>query len=133
LLFTQKLCDVALMLMLSLSRFIIVVLGAAGAAAVAVMVQRLLEGPYWSFYVIALMAAAACLAANVLLVRHYVSRRTGGWRTDEPVAGVQHWELTAGTAVVPKGVSAVFFVGCAFVLAIPFELARLALKAVGLI
>ena len=68
--------------------------------------------------------AIACYLTNISLIRAYVKMRTGEFDTTEVSPGVQAWELTAGTGIVPVWVSLIGMFGICFLLAIPFELSR---------
>lgn len=79
------------------------------AAAIGVAVKWSLiqiGAPSWSYYPVVVVLAVVLHLINVILIRRYISRRAPAFAsTDEVSPGVQAWELTAGTGVVPEWVS----------------------------
>lgn len=108
-------------------RFIILLAGTFGAAAIALMLQREIGAPYWAFYVIAVALALLLYSASAMLTQLFISRRVG-FDTSDTGRGMQAWELTAGTGVVPKWVSWIGVAAICFGLAVPFELLALLVR-----
>lgn len=84
---------------------------------------RALRLPRWCYYAVLLFLAFTFYAGNSMLIRRYIARRAPSFASTEEVApGVQRWELTAGTGVVPRWVSflGLASVACLFALAFPF-------------
>ena len=114
-------------------KFLFLLLGTLGASFIALGVQRQLGAPYWAYFAVALAGALICYLVNVALIKAYIIRHDGYFDTTEVEPGVQAWELTAGSGVVPRWVSVLGLMSPCFLLAIPFELLRWALDAYGLI
>ncbi len=104
------------------NRFFVTLLAVFLAGMVARRTQMSLHGPYWSFFALAVVYAILCYVACALLTGYYLNKRAGGIDTREIAPGMQAWESTAGTGVVPRWVSFIGIGSIYFLLAIPFEL-----------
>lgn len=102
-------------------RFVLFLIGTFAAAFVSISLQRGLGVPYWGYYAISAALAVVCYAVSALLIGAFIKRRTGSFDTTDALPGVQAWELTAGTGMVPMWVSWIGLAGICFALAIPFE------------
>lgn len=104
-------------------RFLVICLVTFVAASASVSLQRALHWPDWSTYAICAAAAVTGYIISALLIGYYVQKRSG---LDEPLAdiapGVQAWELTAGTGVIPRWVSMIGVLAIGFAIAIPFQI-----------
>ncbi len=60
----------------------------------------------WSYYALLIVLAFVLYVLNSVLIKRYIALRTPEFAsTEEAWSGVQKWELTAGTGVVPRWVS----------------------------
>jgi hypothetical protein len=93
------------------------------AGSIGMMLHRSLNWPGWSYYAICVVGLVFCYVVSASLTRAYIERRAPEFASnEEAVPGLQAWELTAGTGIVPKWVSWVGMLGMGFALAMPFEL-----------
>jgi hypothetical protein len=99
------------------------------AAGVTVATQRWLGLAHWWVYVIPIPCALACYVTSGLLIGYYIEKNAPELANfDETLPGVQSWELTAGTGVVPRWVSLIGLLAIGFLLAIPFQFAASLLR-----
>jgi len=95
----------------------------ATAAYSSLSVTQFMAWPYWSYFVVCMAFGLLSYLISVTLIGAFIERRAPEMATNEEVLpGVQKWELTAGTGVVPQWVTLIGLVSLAFFLAIPFEL-----------
>ena len=110
-----------------------VVAFAVAGALLGTAIQRALGWPYWTYHVIVVVLGLILYFTHNILMTEYIRKRAPEFLSKEEVRpGVQKWELTAGTSVVPIWVTLVGLVAVGFVLSSPFELVALALRAMGL-
>jgi len=102
-------------------RCIMFAAGTFAAAFLSLSVQRAMGASYWTFYAIAAPLAVICCAVSAALIGAYIERGTGSFDIEEDIRGMQNWELTAGTGVVPRWVSWIGLASVCFALAITFE------------
>lgn len=95
--------------------------GTAAAAAMALKFQRWTETGLWSYFAFCIVAALVLYIAHNAALYSFLNRN-GGIDTSEVSPGVQAWELTAGSGIVPKWVSLIGLAAAWFVLALPFFL-----------
>ena len=101
------------------------------AAAAGMSIVRACDCPYWSYHVLVISAGVVLYLVSNFLTVNFIRKRTPDFASDEEVMqGVQKWELTAGTGVVPKWVSLIGLLAIAFVLASPFELVAWLLRTI---
>ncbi|MFL6844223.1 MAG: hypothetical protein ACJ8ER_05005 [Allosphingosinicella sp.] len=82
-----------------------------------------MDWPYWSYFALCAGMALVTYVVSSVLMGSYIERRTPELASSREVApGVQAWETTAGTGIVPKWVSWMGLLAIGFVLAMPFEL-----------
>lgn len=94
-----------------------------GAAAAGMSAVRALQWPYWAYHVLVIAVGVILYLVNNFLIVGFIRRRAPEFASsEEALPGVQKWELTAGTGIVPKWVSFFGIVSIAFFLASPFEL-----------
>jgi hypothetical protein len=92
------------------------------AAWLAMMTVRMLTLPYWAYFVVCLFYGAVLYIVNSVLINWYIERRAPNLASHDDVGfGLEAWELTAGTGVVPRWVSWLGLLSLGFFLAIPFE------------
>lgn len=92
------------------------------AAGIAILTQRAIGVAEWWAYVVPIPYAGICYVMNVLLLKRYIERNAPELANfDEAMPGIQNWELTAGTGVVPRWVSLIGLLSIGFILAIPFQ------------
>jgi hypothetical protein len=92
------------------------------AAGATVLTQRMLGLASWWAYVIPLPYAVICYVTSALLMGRYIEKNAPEFANlKEALPGVQSWELTAGTGVVPRWVSLIGLLAIGFVLSIPFQ------------
>ena len=104
-------------------KFILMLILTFGVAAIGMSTIRTLEWPYWTFHVLVIAVGVILYLVNNFLIVRFIRKRAPEFASsEEAVPGVQKWELTAGTGVVPKWVSFIGIVSIAFFLASPFEL-----------
>ncbi len=85
--------------------FNIILLGAAIGLSVKFLLLKL-GFPFWSYYVVLPLLALIFYILNVFLIKHFIRNRVPEFAsTEEGPGGIQKWELTAGTGIVPKWVS----------------------------
>jgi len=93
------------------------------AGSLSLFITRALDWPYWSYFAVCCALGLVTYVVSVLVMGSYVERRAPEFANrDEILPGIQSWELTAGTGVVPKWVSYIGILSVGFFLAIPFEL-----------
>ena len=94
------------------------------AALLAMMAVKTMTLPYWTYFLLCICSGFILYVVNSLLIGWYIKRRASDLASNADVgSGMQAWELTAGTGVVPKWVSWLGLLSLGFFLAIPFELA----------
>jgi hypothetical protein len=102
----------------------------AVAAAVTVLTQRILGLAGGWAYVIPIPYGMICYVGSALLIKRYIEKNAPeSANSDEVLPGIQSWELTAGTGVVPKWVSLVGLLAFGFLLAIPFQFVAALLRS----
>jgi len=83
-----------------------IILLATGIGLLVTLVLMELGFPYWSYYLAMPILALLFYGLNVVLITHYVEKRTPEYASGEEISKeVRKWELTAGKDVVPKWVS----------------------------
>jgi len=100
----------------------ITLLGSAIGLSVKFVLLKL-GVPFWSYYVVLPLLASIFYILNVFLMKHFIQNRAPEFaNTDEGPGGIQKWELTAGTGIVPKRGSWIGLASIASLLAllIPF-------------
>ena len=78
--------------------------------------------PIWCYYVILIALAILLWVAHGALTGRYIARRNPEYLSNqEVIPGVQKWELTAGSGVVPRWVSylGIASLGALFALLLP--------------
>jgi hypothetical protein len=104
-------------------KFILMCVLTFGAASAGTSTVRACGWPYWAYHVLVISVGVVLYLVNNFLIVGLVRRRAPDFASDDEVMpGVQKWELTAGTGIVPKWVSFIGLLSIAFVLASPFEL-----------
>lgn len=104
-------------------KFLFMLLLTFGAATAGLSITRELSWPYWSYHVLVISIGIVLYLISNFLMVNFIRKRAPELATnEEAVPGVQKWELTANTGIVPKWVSYIGFVAVAFFLASPFEL-----------
>ena len=94
------------------------------AASLAMMAVKTVALPYWAYFIVCIFSGVVLYVVDSLLTGWYIERRAPDLASNADVGfGMQAWELTAGTGVVPKWVSWLGLLSLGFFLAIPFELA----------
>lgn len=86
------------------------------------MTVKILALPYWAYFAVCFCFGAVLYVVNSVLISWYIERRAPDLASHDDVGfGLEAWELTAGTGVVPRWVSWLGLLGLSFFLAIPFE------------
>ncbi len=104
-------------------KFILICVLTFGAASAGLSIVRALQWPYWAYHVLVICVGIVLYLVNNFLIVGSIRRRAPEFASsEEALPGLQKWELTAGTGIVPKWVSFIGVVSIAFILASPFEL-----------
>ncbi|HEX5758225.1 MAG TPA: hypothetical protein VF121_03445 [Thermoanaerobaculia bacterium] len=106
----------------------------ASLIALAVKATLIAVGaPAWAYYLTLPIVAFALYVANSVLMKHYIARRAPDFASHEEFRpGIQKWELTAGTGIVPKWVSLIGLASIAALLALLFPLFAALMRRFGL-
>ena len=103
-------------------RFVILLVATFAAGSSAMLLRQQMDWLYWTYFGMCAAGAVILYIVSVLLMGAYIERRAPEYASrEEIVPGLQAWELTAGTGVVPKWVSTLALLGIGCALAIPFE------------
>ncbi len=112
-------------------KFLLMLALTFGAGSLVLLVVRASGWPYWSYHLLVVSIGLGLYFVSNYLTVNFVRKRAPGFASkEEVVPGVQAWELTAGTGIVPRWVSFIGLLAIAFVLASPFELFAWLLRAV---
>lgn len=104
-------------------KFILMCVLTFGAASGGLSIVRTLGWPYWAYHALVISVGVVLYLVNNFLIVGFIRKRAPEFASsEESLPGLQKWELTAGTGVVPKWVSFIGLVSIAFFLASPFEL-----------
>lgn len=104
-------------------KFILMLILTFGAGVIGTATIRALEWPYWTYHLLVIVVGVVLyLVSNFLIVGLIRKRAPEFASSEELLPGVQKWELTVGTGVVPKWISFIGIISIAFLLASPFEL-----------
>lgn len=104
-------------------KFILVCVLTFSAAALGMLTVRGLGWPYWTYHLLVIAVGVILYVINGFLIIKFIRKRAPEYASSEEVLpGVQKWELTAGTGVVPKWVSYIGLASIPFLLASPLEL-----------
>lgn len=113
-------------------KFIVMLALTFGAASAILTIVRRYGWPYWAYHALALTTGVILYLIHNILMVGFIRKRAPDFASKEEILpGVQRWELTAGTGIVPKWVSLIGLLSIAFVLASPFELLAWLMRAVG--
>lgn len=83
---------------------VLVMAALIGLAAKWVLIQ--VGAPPWSYFIILPILGMVCYFLSALLAMYFIKKRAPEFASSEQALdGIQRWELTAGTGVVPKWVS----------------------------
>lgn len=86
----------------------VIFIGALIFAVISVQLTRNFGLEKWQVSTALIGLGALFYLLNVLLIKHYIRKRTPDFAsTEEVLPGVQKWELTAGVGIVPKWVSVI--------------------------
>lgn len=83
-----------------------ILIGVLLFGALAMNLVREFSLERWVVTIILIVFSAVLYIANVLLIKYYIQKNAPEFSGhDEILPGLQEWEITAGTGMVPKWVS----------------------------